>query len=289
MYDEVFFTQLIDDNLANYDGCIRSGIFRGYDRPITVDITPVLRLTDSEKDKVRLFAVRHKLSSYQHVVLFEFAPQSAQLAITTEMAIEIARQLTANGKTAVILSSANKINSGSVEIIDGSEMTLRETAELSHYCTLLIGCSSGISWITTSDAGKPLPMLQILDPYSPWVNPMSRDFERFGLASDRLIEIYENDMNLIVNCALDIMSGDFKEVKKKYFKPLPLHFIGTSRGIYNMLCFLQFKAIARHIRINISVFGYHPLLIKAIVWGLVSAPFKLIKNLFFKYIVKKFA
>ena len=41
VYDEIFFTQLIDENLANYDGCIRSGIFRGYNKPITVDITPV--------------------------------------------------------------------------------------------------------------------------------------------------------------------------------------------------------------------------------------------------------
>src|ERR1700760_4786137 len=49
--DKVFFTQLIAGNLANYDHCIRSGIFRGYPGAITVPIHPVLRLTGEEKTR----------------------------------------------------------------------------------------------------------------------------------------------------------------------------------------------------------------------------------------------
>ena len=286
-YDEVFFTQLIDDNLANYDGCIRSGIFRGYDKPITVPITPVLRLREAEIAKAANFAVEHDLAKYKNVILFEFAPQSAQLAITPANAIEIANKIVQNESTAIILSSANRIDSADKKIIDGSLLTLRETAALTHYCTLLLGCSSGISWISTSEAGKLLPMIQIIDPYSPWVNPMSRDFERFGLPTEMLIEIYDNVHDKVINCMKEVLTVSFSSARKKFYAPLPLHFIGTSRGIYNMLCFLQFKAIIRHIRINISVFGWNPLLIKAIFTGFITAPFKLASNIISKHLLHK--
>lgn len=284
-YDEVFFTQLIDDNLANYDGCIRSGIFRGYNRPVTVPVTPVLRLREQEVENARLFAEKHQLAKYKNVILFEFAPQSAQLAITPEGAIEMAGDITKNESTAIILSSGIKIGDGNNKVIDGSVLTLRETAALTHYCTLLLGCSSGISWIATSEPAKPLPMIQILDPYSPWVNPMSRDFERFGFSTENLIEIYDDVHDKVIQCMNEVLTTGFEPAKKHFFTPLPLHFKGTSRGIYNMLCFLQFGAIARHIRINVSVFGWHPLLLKEIFMGFASAPFKLASNLVRKHIL----
>ena len=208
------------------------------------------------------------------------------MAITDEIALDIAQKLTEDGKTAVILSSAKTIKSDNIAIIDGSTLSLRETAALTFYCTHLLGCSSGISWLATSDAAKMLAMVQVLDPYSPWVNPMSRDFERFGISTSRLIELYDNNAATIINCMLEVLNGDFDEVKKKYYQHLPLHFIGTSRGIYNMLCFLQFKAIIKHIRINVSVFGFHPKLIFAIANGILTAPFKLLKNTYKKRVLK---
>jgi hypothetical protein len=286
IYDEVFFTQLIDDNIANYDGCIRSGIFRGYNKPITVDITPVLRLHPHEKERVDKFAIRNNLKDFQNIILFEYAPQSAQLAITDEIALKIANDITQDGKTAIILSSAKPIISNSAAIIDGSELSLRETAALTFYCTHLLGCSSGISWLTTSDAAKMLSMVQVLDPYSPWVNPMSRDFERFGISTSELIEIYDNNPDVIIACMKEVLNNEFEEVKKKYYTPLPLHFIGTSRGIYNMLCFLQFSAIVKHIRINFSVYGFNSKLILAILSGIFTAPFKLLKNTYTKRFLK---
>ena len=285
-YDEVFLTQLIDDNIAHYDGCIRSGIFRGYDKPITVPITPVLRLRDEETEKVKQFATKHRLQEYKNVILFEFAPQSAQLEITPAMAIDMAGKLTQNESTAVILSSYLKIGDAHEKIIDGSALSIRETAAVTHYCTLILGCSSGISWISTSEAGKQLPMVQMLDPYSPWVNPMTRDFERFGLPVESIIELYDNDMDKAVTCVGMVINEGMAAARGKYYRPLPLHFIGTSRGIYNMLCRLQLGAIVRHIRINVSVFGWHPLLIKAIISGFVTAPFRLISNRIRKRLLK---
>lgn len=286
-YDEIFFTQIIDDNLANYDGTIRSAIFRGYNKPITVPITPVLRLRDEEIKKVRDFAIKHNLSDYKNVILFEFAPQSGQLAITTQIALNIAEEITKTESTAIILSSLNTINSGKKCIIDGSTLSLRETAALTHYCTLLLGCSSGITWISTSDAAKHLPMIEMLDPNAFWINPVSRDFERTGIGTENLIELYDNNINVVVDCVKDVLEDGFNKAQKKYFKPLPFQFNTTQRSIYNMLVLLQFKSIFKHIKINISVFGWHPLLIKAIFLGFVTMPYKLLRNTINKRFAKK--
>ena len=287
LYDKVYFTQLIDDNIANYDGTIRSGIFRGYDRPITVPVTPVLRLRPEELKRAADFATEHQLADYKNVILFEFAPQSGQLAITPEVALSMAEQITAIPGTAIILSSAKKVNAPSPAIIDGSALTLRETAAITHYCTLLLGCSSGITWISTSDAAKQLPMIEMLDPDAYWVNPVSRDFERCGFATDTLIEFYENDPAKAVAIVKDALTNGFATARQKYFTPLPLQFISTRRSIYNMLVLFQFSAIARHIRINRQMFGWHPLLLRAILAGFLTMPFKLAANIFRKHILKK--
>ena len=285
-FDEVFFTQIVDDNQANYDGTIRSSIFRAYGKPITVPVAPVLRLREEEIEKVRLFAERYNLRSFKNVILFEFAPQSGQLAMTPDLAIQMANEIIQTPDTAIILSSNIKIGDENKKIIDGSTLTLRETAALTHYCTLLLGCSSGITWISTSDTAKALPMVQMLDPYAYWVNPISRDFERCGFSSENLVEIYQTTSEKIRGCVKTVLTEGFPAAKKIYATPLPVQFKTTRRSIYNMLCFLQFGAIAKHIRINISVFGWHPLLIGAIISGFVTAPFKLIYNIISKRLSK---
>jgi ADP-heptose:LPS heptosyltransferase len=176
-FDEVIITHIMGSNQANYDGCIRSAIFRGYHKSITVPVTPVLRLSIEEKEKANLFAQQHELNKYSQVILFEFAPQSGQSKITKDFAIELAENLTLQKNVAVILSSANKINSINKQVIDGSGLSIRETAALTHYCTFLLGCSSGITWLSTSDAAKQLPMVQLLNPETNWAilsgSPMS--------------------------------------------------------------------------------------------------------------------
>ncbi len=285
-FDEVFFTQIIDDNLANYDGTVRSSILRGYGKPVTVLLTPVLRLREAEIERAKAFAEKYKLSSFKNVILFEFAPQSGQLAMTPELALKMAGDIIQNEQTAIILSSSIKIGDANPKIIDGSQLTLRETAYITHYCTLLLGCSSGITWISTSDAAKALPMIQMLDANAFWVNPISRDFERCGFSTENLIEVYDQDFVKVTNCVSEVIGLGFSATKKKYYEPLPLQFKTTSRSIYNMLCFLQFGAIVKHIRINISVFGWQPLLLMEIAGAFITAPFKLVYNLISKKLKK---
>ncbi len=282
-FDEVFITHIIGENQANYDGCIRSTIFRGYPKPITVSVQPVLRLADAEVNKVQAFVLQNNLAVYKHVILFEFAPLSGQSAMTKQLAIEIAENFTANKEIAVVLSSANKIQHANKNIIDGSTLTLRETAALTHSCTLLLGCSSGITWITTSDAAKALPMIQILNPNTTWVNPISRDFERFKLDTSQVIEITEVKKELIITCVKQALV-DFQLAKKIFNQPIPLQFKTTRNIVYNLLVYREFGAISKHIRINKQVFGNKASFYWEVFLGFITAPFKLIYNLFAKRI-----
>lgn len=282
-FDEIFITQLIDTNLAYYDGCIRSAILKAYPNPITVSIQPVLKLTEGEINKANAFAAEHQLQNYENIILFEFAPQSKQLHIPLDFAISIAEKL-AGDKTAIILSSANKIDHPSKNIIDGSSLTLRETAALTHHCTFLLGCSSGITWMTTSDAAKQLPMVQLINPGGAWLNPVSRDFERFGIDTDQLIELTQVNETEIVECTRAAIK-DFTSAREKYNNAIPVNFKTSRKITYNLLCYFEFEAIAKHIKVNRKVYGNKPSFYIEIILGIVTAPYKLIKNFFSKKIL----
>ncbi len=199
-WDELFITHIMGDNQANYDGSIRSAIFRGYGRPVTVPVTPVLELSPEETGAAKVFAARHGLQQYRNIVLFEFAPQSGQSLITKDFAMAVAEGVTKDPGTCIILSSASKIDHPSDQIIDGSPLSLRQTAALTHYCSLLLGCSSGITWISTSSAAKQLPMVQLLNPATTWFNPVSRDFERYGFDTRTVIELSRFDVASVESC-----------------------------------------------------------------------------------------
>lgn len=286
VFDEVFIVHNIDTNNAYYDGCIRSSILRAYPNPITVPVTPVLQLTAEEVEKSDAFADKHQLGNYKNVILFEFAPQSGQLKITKEIAVRIAEAVVVSSDTAIILSSANKIVHPNKAIIDGSILTLRETAALSHHCTLLLGCSSGITWITTSTAANLLPMVQIFNPHTVWVNPISRDFERYNLPVEKVIELTDFDETKIVNCVVEA-TKDFQSARKRFNQSIPLQFKTTRNIVYNLLCYLEFGAIIKHIKVNRRMYGDHPSFYMNFLLGILTFPFKLIKNVITKNVLKK--
>ncbi|CAN5150324.1 hypothetical protein BH09BAC2_BH09BAC2_17100 [soil metagenome] len=280
-FDEVFITQIQGKNLAYYDGCIRSNILAAYPKPITVSKKPVLHLFAGEIANADSFAEQHQLKNYSHVILFEYAPLSGQLKITKEMALSIADNLTDDPDIAVILSSANKISHTKKNIIDGSVLSVRETAALTHYCTFLLGCSSGITWITTSEAAKLLPMVQILDADAVWINPVSRDFERNGFSTSGVIELIDFNKKSLMDCVKAALQN-FTEAKRKYNQPIPLQFKTTRRIVYNLLVYLHFAAIVRHVKVNKKIYGNNPAIYKEVFIGVVTAPFKLCMNIFKK-------
>ena len=286
-FDSIYITQNMDTNQAFYDGCIRSNILNAYPSPLTVPLQPVLRLTDTEIRHVEIFAKQHDLVGYEHVVLFEFAPQSGQSnKITDDFVISVANGIVENSKTAVVLSSGKALVHSNPSVIDGSCLSLRETAALTRYCSLLLGCSSGITWISTSDAARQIPMVQLLDGWTTWVNPVSRDFKRFGLPVESVLELIEFDNASTVQCVRSALQ-DFETARKKYNQVVPLHFKTTRKIVYNLLCYFEFGAIIQHIRVNHKVYGIRATFYKEIVMAFVEFPFKLLKNLVVKKLINK--
>lgn len=286
-WDEVFITHNMDQNQALYDGTIRGMIFLAYGSPITVPVQPVIVLSDEEKEKVKQFSEAHQLDKFKNVILWEFAPQSGQSVLDFDFVMKTALRITKLPDTCIILSSAKSFPE-TLQIIDGSNLSVRENAELTHYCTLLIGCSSGITWLTTSSAAKQLPMVQLLDAQAYFRNTPSVDFERFGLPTDGLIEMTKFNEEIIYKCVDKIAKDGIRSAKKEFNQELPLQFNTTRKVVYNLLCYLHLRAIIKHYRITTSIYGRNALFIRQFILGFITFPFKLIANKWQKWIVSKF-
>ncbi|MEO6583894.1 MAG: hypothetical protein ABIO05_06195 [Ferruginibacter sp.] len=284
IWDEVFITMNMDENLALYDGTIRGMVLRAYPNPITVPVQPVLILTEAEKANATAFAAEHNLSSFENVILWEYAPQSGQAAFNAAKVLNIAKQIVELPSTCIILSSLKSFATSS-KIFDASKLSFRENAALTHFCTLLIGSSSGITWLSTSSAGKFLPMVQLLQSNGAFLNAPSVDFARFGLPADKLIELIDADAEELLNCVEAIADRGFEKAKSEYHTSLPLQFNTTPKIIYNLMCYLHFKAVLRHYRINSRVYGSPSLFKRKFFKGIFTFPAKLLKNLFTKRIL----
>jgi hypothetical protein len=277
--DRSYFTQIIDSNFANYDYCIRSTIHRGYGKPITVPLQPVLRLDPNEIRETKDFVDEHKLKDFGYVIIFEFAPRSGQAGLTADKALELAIQMTSADPTlAIIMSSNLTLTKLPARVIDGSKLSLRQTAHLSHYADLLVGCSSGITWVTTSEAGRPIPMIQLLDPHTYWLNSVAHDRARYGLPADDIIEMPDSKFHQLQSCVSTIRSDGFSDAKRMFHVDIPQSF-RVSRGlIFYLLKKGYLRGVIRHIRINVRIFGWHPRLIRSICLGIFTFPVMLIKK-----------
>lgn len=223
IFDKIFLTQIAPGNLHNYDGTIRSSIFRGYPYPITVSVTPILRLSSIEIEKVKRFAELHQLREKTHVILFETSPQSGQSFLTFDFAKEVAKNVISTiPNSCMILSSSVPFSSCDESIIDGSVISIKEHIELSKYCTLLIGGSSGISWSCTSDWAKHLPMIQLLKTDSIWFNSFVHDHERWGLPTNKIIEMVDCSSDHLYNCIITALLEGFDKSRCCYHETIHL-------------------------------------------------------------------
>jgi hypothetical protein len=222
-FDDIYYTQLYPENAGNFDGTTRTSLFRSYPRPITVPVQPTLSLYDHEVARVRDFVDRHAVASHRNVVLFECAPGSSQSSLSPEVAIRVAtRVLADHADTAFIISSHLSFSSPTPDIIDGSSLTFRENAELSKHCTLLLGCSSGITWLLTSTWAKKIPTIQFLSQRTSWYSFASVKYDHlfFGLNTSHVLETAvsrETDMADLVTKYLT--QGTFNGLAEATFVP----------------------------------------------------------------------
>ncbi len=224
-FDEVFLTQVSPNNYQNYDGTTKGSLFRGYPKPITVPIQNILRLRNDEIARVRNFAEQHNLLKRSHVILFEYTGSSSQSFVKPEYALSVAQSLLSRlPDCSIILSSHLKITTADTRIIDGSVLTLRENAELTKYCSLLIGCSSGVTQIALTDWAKPLPMIQLLLASTSVYASIAHDREYSQQSSEQVLEMTDCPMEQVVECAYTALIQGFAVARSRFNQQIPLNF-----------------------------------------------------------------
>lgn len=259
-YDEVILSQIYPGNYQNYDGTVRASVLRAYPRPITVPIQPTLRLTTGEVMKVRRFVEEHRLYQYRHVILFECASKSGQSFVTPEYALQVARALREREpEAAIVLSSHVPLVTSDPQIIDGSVLSLRETAELTKYCTLLVGCSSGVSCISITDWAKPLPMIQVLSGATSVYASFAHDHAYFQLPTEHVLEMADCSPNVLLNCIATALADGFPTARQHFHQDIPLDFTFYLQAIrQNLLATGQFAKVIQALLHAAERYGAHP-------------------------------
>lgn len=269
-FDHIFLTQIYPDNFSNYDGTVRASIFRGYPHRIKVPVTPIIRLSEDDVTTVANFARAHDLGQYRHVILFEFVARSGQSFVTPEFALAVAQAVvSARADTAVVLSSNTGIVSQGERIVDASILPFHLNAELSNYCTLLVGCSSGISWLCTSDWAKRLPMIQLLRRETSVYASFVHDHEHFGLGTESIIEVTDCVPDRIVDCILTCLQDGFPAARARFHERIPVRFRFYAQVLSSAWDRNGGRVVARSVMHAVRRYGPHPNLIGA-VSGLVA-------------------
>ncbi len=226
-YDRAYLPQLYPANMQNYDGTIRPSLLRGYGAPLTVPVRSVLRPTEQEQERVRAFASATGLGGYEHRVLFECASSSNQSFVTPQFALEVAQRLTRRLPGAcVILSSHQPVRSDNPAIIDGSVLSIRETACLPPLCTLFAGCGSGLTVVatTTEQAPQDLPVVQFLLKGTSVYASFAEDFRHWGLGDERFIETADEDPEHGAELLEMVCREGVAAARKAYHAPLAVTF-----------------------------------------------------------------
>ena len=228
-FNQIYFTQFFPENIHHFDGTIRSTLFRSYTGGKVDEVTPELRLTRQEETNAEAFANRHGLSGFNKVVLFECSPGSSQSFVNPEIALGIAHKMVSEyPDMMVVLSSHLSFETNHPRILLANTISFRENARLANYCDLLIGCSSGITWLCTSSAvRRDLPMIQLLSK-SKGISfaSVAYDLQHWGLEGNRVVEIFENDQTLILSAVRTFFTEGIKSCKLKFheaIKPNPFH------------------------------------------------------------------
>ena len=256
LFDEIYFTQIIPDNLANFSGIIRPSIFRNYPGLISAPYQPVIRLSNDEISRVHKFAEENSLRNYKNLILFECTPQSNQSFVNPDFAIEVSKLLTTVfSDLAVIISTHQKIPYTNSQIIDGSILSFRENAELTNYCTLFVGCSSGLSWLATSDWAKPLNKVQLLSSGSQMFASMIADFKALSLPVESVLEMDECSAETVAKCISTILEHGFSMARHQFNREITNSFKQYNHILSYLFQQFKFRQAFSVYRLHKEAFG----------------------------------
>jgi len=163
------------------------------------------------------------------------------------------------GRHAVILSSHYTVPRLQKGVIDGSVLTLREMAELTKHCSLLIGCSSGISTVATSTWAKPLPTIQMLTNRSAIFGSLAYDYRYFELPTSHVIEMFDAGVERLLDCFHSFFRHGLEETHATYHEELQISFAHYLNFIETyMLGVHDYYGFSVSLRHTVQRFGWNP-------------------------------
>lgn len=256
-FDELFLTQIYPGNTQNYDGTTKVSLLRGYPKPITVPLQNILRLRQTEVEKVRIFAEKHNLQNRRNVILFECASSSNQSFVTLDFALSFAQGLLSLvPDCSIILSSKSKIPVVDARIVDGSTLSLRENAELTKYCSLFIGCSSGVTQTALTDWAKPLPMIQLLLASTSVYASIAHDLEYWGLSSEQVLEMTDLPPERLIECVYLTLTRGFAEARQRFHQEIQVDFNFYLTHVRSFI-FPHYVKASRSLLHTVARYGWH--------------------------------
>ena len=227
IFDHIFKLDINSENNPYVFGTIRSSYIRIYENKykmkFTVPYNPVVCLTIKEEQKIETFVKKHGLlDDGTYPILFECSPQSGQSTMTLEKALVLSRKLCSFYPfIKVIITSKDKIESPEKNIIDGSELSYRENAGLINYGKLLVGCSSGITWLNTSTLSREIPTVQTIVNDGTHCNgiispSMELDYKQLGLSTASIIELTDANDDYLFRCICNVIDLGIAKAKTLY-------------------------------------------------------------------------
>lgn len=225
-YDRIWTPQVYPDNFRRFDGTVRPSMFRGYDRPITVPIDPIIALTPEEESRAAAYAAEHSLSAKGRVVLFECSSNSMQSHVTPDFAKEVAR-LSAAAKEDIffLLSTMQPLGDDlPPNAVSAASLTMRENLALLDHCSDFIGCGSGLTVVATCDRAKKVPIIQILDSGRSVLGSFHHDFSYWGKPTDMLIELADATPEEAFACLRRCQSSGMQGAIAEFHRPVPVTF-----------------------------------------------------------------
>lgn len=225
-YDRIWTPQVYPDNFCRFDGTVRPSMFRGYDRPITVPIDPIIALTPEEESRAAAYAAEHSLLAKGRVVLFECSSNSMQSHVTPDFAKEVARLSAAAKEDIFFLLSTMQPLGGDLpaNAVSAASLTMRENLALLDHCTDFIGCGSGLTVVATCDRAKKVPILQILDSGRSVLGSFHHDFSYWGKPTDMLIELGDATPEETFACLRRCQGTGMQGAIEAFHRPVPVTF-----------------------------------------------------------------
>jgi len=216
-------------------------------------------LTPEEIENVDRFVKETGLLDCEHRILFECSSKSGQSFVTPEFAQEVAGKVydVLGNNATVIFSTHLPMTIKDRRSRYAGKLSLRESALLTHHCTLFVGCGSGGSVAASSTASKPLPMVQLLSSSTSVLASFAHDFEYFGITDRPIIEITNENPQHAADCITSLCRDGFSTANQRFGECVPLNF-----GLYLSrieLCLLRdhrYVDAARSLMITARRYGW---------------------------------